>query len=106
MRAEEFVGLLHQSPVRLELLRFYRQQLGPVGKQVKMYRHLGASLQLEPCSIPARVQWTIDESLEADRLELRARPARGGGFQGGGKFPVGRQCDARLHRDPSHEISG
>ena len=38
MRAEELVGLPHQSAVRLELFGLHGQVLGPVGKQVHVHR--------------------------------------------------------------------
>ncbi len=68
MRAKQLRGLLHELPVRLDLIVREFEILRLIGKQVEMHGRTRC-FEIDALEVLAREHRRIDERFEADRLE-------------------------------------
>jgi hypothetical protein len=68
-RAVQLVHLLHEVPVRLQVVGLGVQVLRIVGEDVQAHRHLGARVEVEGLRVAAREHRRVHEHFEVHRLE-------------------------------------
>ena len=105
VRAVEFVGLLHESAVRFELLRLDLQQIRAVGHDVQMNRRGAARVEVQALEIASGEHRRIHQRVERYRLERGNAGAACGGLQCSRELPALRETNAGLHHDLPRKIA-